>query len=100
MDREELKSKLEPFLTRCREKGRPLEDICLEDAFPGDSSTSYILKVKAPWVDDMYCSEALDFLLDIMWETVEQPIREKIFSVNVLDSSDDLHCWQETKGVN
>lgn len=97
MDRAELKDKLIPFQKKCEEKGMPLTDICVEPAFPGDISTSYIVQVKAPWVDGMMCSDALDFLFGVLWETVDEKTREKIFSINVLDSTDELHCWKETK---
>jgi hypothetical protein len=97
MDRTELKTKLIPFQKKCEEKGKPLADICVEPAFPGDSSTSYIVQVKATWVDGMMCSDALDFLFAVLWETVDEKTREKIFSINVLDSTDELHCWKETK---
>jgi hypothetical protein len=95
MDRAELKISLKPFQDRCAEKGRPVVDFCLEEAFPGDISTSYIIQVKAPWVDETYCSEALDFLFDTLWETTEEELRKKIFSILILDSRDQLHCWQE-----
>lgn len=97
MDRTELKSKLTVFQEKCAEKGKPLADLCIEDAFPGDSSTSFIIKVKAPWVDKMFCSEALDFLFDTLWETADEQTRAKVFSIHVLDSSDELHCSQDTK---
>lgn len=95
MDRTELKQVLQPFQAKCAEKGRPVADICVEEAFPGDISTSYIIQVKAAWVDDMYCSEAIDFLFDTLWETTSQEVRKKVFSIQVLDSKDELHCWQE-----
>ena len=96
MDRTELKKLLEPFKTKCAEKGRSLVNICVEEAFPGDTSTSYIIQVKAPWVDNMYCSEAIDFLFDTLWETTDEEIRKKVFSIQVIDSKDELHCWSET----
>lgn len=79
--------------------GRPLSDICLEEAFPGDASTSYILQVRAPWIDTMSCYSALDFLFDVLWETTNEETRTKVFSIQVLDSKDELHCYQETKNV-
>lgn len=97
MDRTELKNKLIKFQEKCAEKGKPLVNLCIEDAFPGDSSTSFIVKVKANWVDGMDCSAALDFLFDTLWETVDEATREKIFSIYVHDSSDELHCAKETK---
>jgi hypothetical protein len=99
MDRTELKEILKSFQTKCSEKGKPLTDICVEEAFPGDSSTSYIIQVKAPWVDKMYCSEAIDFLFDTLWETTDEETRKKVFSIQVLDSRDELHCWSEAAMV-
>lgn len=95
MDRKELKKLLEPFQAKCSEKGKPLTNICVEEAFPGDTSTSYIIQVKAPWVDAMYCSDAIDFLFDTLWETTNVETRKKVFSIQVLDSRDELHCWSE-----
>lgn len=96
MDRTELKKILEPFKLRCAEKGKPLADICIKEAFPGDTSTSFIIQVKALWVDDkMYCSDAIDFLFDTLWETTTEEVRRMIFSIQVLDSIDQLHCWSD-----
>ncbi len=96
MDRAELEAKLVPFKDECEKKGKKIQDICIDDAFPGDSSTSYIIKIKAPWVDDMDCTDALDFLFDTLFETVDPATREKVFSINVVDSKDELHCWSNT----
>lgn len=95
MDRAELKELLKPFEVKCAERGRQIEGICVEDAFPGDISTSFIVQVKAPWVDGMYCSDAIDLLFDILWETTNEEIRKKVFSIQVIDSKDELHCWSE-----
>lgn len=99
MDRTKLKELLQPFQARCAEEGKPLTDICVEEAFPGDVTTSYIIQVKAPWVDEMYCSEAIDFLFDTLWETTNEETRKKVFSIQVLDSRDELHCWSEPSMV-
>ena len=95
MDRTELKELLKPFEAKCAEKGKPLDGICIEDAFPGDSSTSFIVQVKAHWVDDMYCYEAIDFLFDVLWETTDEEIRKKVFFIQVIDSRGELHCVSE-----
>lgn len=100
MDRAKLKELLQPFQAKCAEKGKPLVDICIEEAYPGDVSTSYIIQVKAAWVDNMYCSDAIDFLFDMLWETTDSETRRKIFSIQVLDSKDEPHCWSEAAMVN
>lgn len=96
MDRKQLKELLQPFSKQCSEKGKPLTDMCIEEAFPGDSSTSYIIQIKADWVDDTSCADAIDFLFEILWETTTEETRKRIFSIQVLDNSDTLHCWSDT----
>ncbi|MEX8547971.1 MAG: hypothetical protein V5804_10260 [Mucilaginibacter sp.] len=95
MDRTELKQLLQPFIAKCAEKGRALTEICLKEAFPGDISTSYIVQVKAPWVDGVDSWEAIDFLVDVLWETTDEETRKKVFSIQILGSKDELHCWSE-----
>lgn len=95
MDRNQLEVNLQSFREACQTKGRPLADMCIIEAYPGDVSTSYIVQVKANWVEDTDCSDALDFLFDTLWETSDENIRKNIFSIEVLDSNDQLHCWNE-----
>ena len=95
MDREELKNALKPFQEKCAEKGKAIIDICVNEAFPGDQSTSFIVQVTAPWVDSMACNEALDFLFDVLWETTTEDVRKRVFSIQVLDSREELHCYME-----
>jgi hypothetical protein len=96
MDRKQLKELLQPFSNQCAEKGKPLTDMCIEEAFPGDSSTSYIVQVKADWVDSTSCSDAIDFLFEILWETTDEETRKRIFSIQVLDTTDTLQCWSDS----
>ena len=95
MDRNQLQSKLQSFRKACETKGKPLTDMCITEAYPGDISTSYIIQVKANWIDEMDCSEAIDFLFDTLWETSNENVRKHIFSIEVLDSNDQLHCLSE-----
>lgn len=97
MDRTELKDLLGLFQARCAQQGRALRELCIEEAFPGDASTSFIVQVKAPWVDGMSCYEALDFLFDTLWETTDEETRKKVFSIKVLGSDDEMHCWEEAE---
>ena len=78
-----MKKNLSPFVAKCAAMGKPLQDICLEEAYPGDKSTSYIVKIKANWIGDsgMDCSEALGFMYDLLIETVKPQTIEKIFSI-------------------
>lgn len=95
MDRKELENGLQTFKKVCHAKGRPLEDMCIFEAYPGDISTSFIIQVKANWVEEMDCSEAIDFLFDTLWETSDENLRKHIFSIEILDRNDEVHCFYE-----
>jgi len=96
MDRTILvNSEIEKFKVACANKGYPLRDTCLKEAYEGDASTSFILEVVADWIDGMDCSEALDILIDLMWETMDEDTRKNIFSITIFDSKDELHCETE-----
>ncbi len=95
MDRNQLEVSLQSFREACQTKDRPLTEICIVEAYPGDISTSFIIQVKADWVEEMDCSEAIDFLFDTLWETSDESIRKHIFSIEVLDGNDQLHCFSQ-----
>lgn len=73
----------------------PLLDLCVEEAYPGDPSTSYTVKVKAAWVENMHCSKALDILITALWNSTTIDIRKKVFAITIHDKRDVFHCEQE-----
>lgn len=95
MDKRELKELLKPFIAKCAENGKPLSDVSIEEAYPGDNSTSYIIQVVAPWIYEMSCFNALDFLFDILWETTDEETRRKIFSIQILNNKEELQLVPE-----
>ena len=95
MDRSKLEGLLQPFMLKCAEKGRALDVVCIEEAFPGDISTSYIVQIKARWLDGINCFDALDFLFDVLFETTEEETRRKVFSIQILNSQNELHYSSE-----
>lgn len=87
-----LSKALEPWLQLLAARKTPIQEFCLVEAYPGDRTTSFTLKVKASWIDDLCCSDALDVLLPAMWEAVPQDWREQIFIVDVRNSADEIRC--------
>lgn len=99
MDRKELENKLKTsFKDACQNAGYPLQEICLEEAYPGDDSTSYMVRVVASWVKDMNCNSALDVLIDLLWDSVEENYRRYIFSIKIFADSDTFHCFEPNVG--
>ncbi|MEO5581937.1 MAG: hypothetical protein ABIR66_04550 [Saprospiraceae bacterium] len=95
MDRDQLIDSLKGFVDACAKAGRPIADICLEDSYGG----SYILQVKAKWMDDLACYPILEFLTNKLFETTDEAIRSNIFYIKVLDMDDKFHCFGEVEGA-
>lgn len=100
MDRTELMKKLQPFKAKCAEMGKPLLDINLEEAYPGDSSTSYIVQVKADWFGDTTLYGAIDILFDILFETTEAETRRFVFYIQISKNNDKMHSLSENAQVD
>jgi hypothetical protein len=96
MDRNQLKISLQPFVEACSNKGKPLSDIYFVEAYPGDASTSFRVKVKANWFEGKSCWEIINFLFDVLWETSDEDIRQHIFSIEVLDSNNKLQGYHKS----
>ncbi len=92
MDKSELKKEIQHFLNRCNELTKPVKEYCLNEAYPGDSSTSYFFDLKANWIDEGDCFEAIDFFTDVMFHTMTEEARRKIFSIRVFTDQEELHC--------
>jgi hypothetical protein len=92
MDFSELRKQIEAFSAECAKRGCPIAEYCLNEAYPGDSSTSYFFDLKANWIQDDKCFEAIDFFTDVMFEVMSVEARTKIFSIRVFTSEDELHC--------
>lgn len=91
MDTKKLEAKLNTFFQTCKEKGYPLESYCLIE-----NEMDFILEVKANWIDNMdSCSNALDILNEILWETSDAETRKEIFAISILDSDEQPHCYTE-----
>ena len=84
MDSKQLKTSLADFEKECRTRNLSLSYLRIKEAYPGDSSTSYLVEVSAPWFSDITCSEALDLLIDILWDTTTIEIRTSIHAIKIL----------------
>jgi hypothetical protein len=91
MDTKQLETKLELFFQTCKERSYQIETYCLIA-----NETDFTLEVKSKWIDKINsCSEVLDILLPILWETTSLDTRQQIFAISVLDSNEQPHCYEE-----
>jgi hypothetical protein len=95
MDRKELERELTGFKQECQVLGRPIEEMCLKEAYPGDISTSYFVEIAAPWVDELGCLPSIRFLFDVLFKTTNTKAREKVFAFRIFDNKNQLHCTSE-----
>ncbi len=91
MDRKQLEKDLQPFIDKCMQSGYPLTNYCLVE-----NDNDFILEIKASWIDELdSCSEVLDVLNDILWDTTSVEIRKEIFAISLLDKDQQSHCFTE-----
>lgn len=92
MDKEQLISEVKKFAKQCAFAKRPINSFCLNEAYPGDSSTSYFLDIKADWIEEGECFDAISFFTDVMFDIMTVEARRKIFSIRVFTNEEALHC--------
>jgi hypothetical protein len=100
MDRKQINEELGIFKAEAAKRNYPLRNVCLVDAFEG-LDNYYNIEVYADWIfeQDLSCSEALDILLDIMYDTMSEDSRRLIFIIKILDKNDKVHCVSEENAV-
>jgi len=93
MDREELKKQLQRFLDLSKKEGKPLKIVRLDDALPGLPGNGYIVHLLAPWAADMSFGEAMDLVLDWLWQTTDVALRTEISSLNIQPGHEDVAAY-------
>ena len=88
MDREQLNLELQAFKHACQDKGYIEGNFHFDEAYPGDSSTAFIVKmtVKKDWMDTMSTrGQALDALIDVLWDTTSPETRASVHVLTIFD---------------
>lgn len=91
MDKQALIAKLEGYKKACQERGYIMGDFYLDEAYPGDTSTSYVVKmiVNKAWRETMSSpGKALFELLELLFETTDAKTREKVFTISIYDENE------------
>lgn len=92
MDTRKLKKEVKGFIKDCELAGYAINHCCLVEAFPGDPTTSYIMHIGADWIENYDCYTVLKKLTKVMWASMTREARERIFSINIYDKHEKLHC--------
>jgi hypothetical protein len=91
MDRKELAIKLENFKQVCQAKGYITGELYFDEAYLGDSSSSFIVKmiVKKSWMDTMSSTgTALDALIDVLWDTTDAKTRASVHVLSIYNEDE------------
>lgn len=91
MDRNELAIELDVFKRTCQAKGYIEGELYFDEAYPGLIPTSFIVKmmVKKAWMDTMQTrGQALDKLIDVLWETTTPEIRANVHVLSIYDEDE------------
>ena len=92
MDTKELNNRLAKFFKVCKDTGRTIDAACFIPAYPGITDSSYILQIKSEWCNRTICSEALEQLFDILFDTTDVKTRTNIFCIRIMDENEAISC--------
>lgn len=86
MDRKELTERLELFFLECAKREYPIDYFEFVEAFPGDNTTSYRFNIFSSWIELDEQADALDILIDMLWDWTDNETRKMIFGLFIMDS--------------
>ncbi len=86
MDKQQLRKALEPFREMLKDRGFALDSLTFEPAYPGDSSSSYVLTPTARWIKEQGQVKSLEILLDTLWKTTTVETRISVFCFNLKEA--------------
>ena len=91
MDRTKLIEKLQTFKETCQKKGFIEGELGLQEAYPGIIPTSFIVKLSAKpqWLAQFPRSQAINQLIDELWETTDTKTRESIYTISLYNCNDN-----------
>lgn len=94
MDREELRNRLRPFEQLGAARALPFHIERLDEPPSGLERGQYALRIVAPWAAGKSFDEMMDPLLDLLWESTDEPTRAAISSIVVAPSVEALdNIW-------
>ena len=97
MDRKQLEPAIKAFVALVKQRGYDIQGTFLTEAFPGDSSTSYILEVAADWSQQVGYSATVDILIDALWDSMDVETRRHIFTIKIFDKVEDLTTFEKLR---
>ena len=95
MDIKQLIEEVRKYIAAMEVEGKKFSFVALIPTYPGVSDSSYILQVKADWIEQTYCKKVFDYMIPKMFEVLEQPTRELINRIDIFDKKGELHCIAE-----
>ncbi len=68
--------------------------VSLEPVYPDLTDSTYVLKVYASWINEMFCYDAIGLIIKRMHKTVLKQYRDWVSSVVIYQNENDImpHC--------
>jgi len=93
MDRNKLEIELSKFCETTSEKGLPILIDGLSEAYLGVHLTSYTVHIRvSDWGGGLTCSDILNHILPVLYESTSEEARQMIFSLDVYNVTDGISC--------
>ena len=100
MDKTTLKSELLKVATAFESDGSPFDVAGIMPVFPDLTIESYIFQVHAGWLNDMSHSQALDVVIDKLYELLKPDALRYVNRVEICVKPDDIRCIAQDIIVN
>lgn len=95
MDIKQLKLNVNKYIVAMKKDGKDFLFVALIPTYPGIDDTSYILQVKADWIDRIHCKKVFDYMIPKMFEVLDQPTRRCINRIDIFDEKSDIYCMSK-----
>ena len=90
-----MKSDIKKYIESIKKDGKDFSFVALIPTYPGLANTSYILQVKADWIENTYSKKVFDYMVPKMFEILDQPTRMCINRIDIFDENGDIYCMSD-----
>jgi hypothetical protein len=94
MDEKQLVKNIQKVLNSFQEESKTFDFVSIEPAYQGFHD-SFILNLRADWLDELPCHESLQIITDRIFQLLDSNTIKHINSIHLLDRASELPCFHE-----
>jgi hypothetical protein len=84
-----MRELIEQLENKCKELNKPIIKIVIENDLKNENDN--IISIIGEWIDKENASESLDFLIDNIFQSLENPLISKINYLYIFNNMDDFY---------